>query len=127
MHVSHNCKQENEMYKKVGTSLAFFTLKNCRTVLKVSCTILFENQSLLRLIDVSGLLGYHRCIFRALHIFPQLAKRATGVVHVMLNGTRQHFVDKQIFPSFMDDRLGYMFLRKVIRNFSFIKLTGQSD
>lgn len=24
----------------------------------------------------------------------------------MLNGTRQHFVDKQIFPAFMDDRWG---------------------
>ena len=35
----------------------------------------------------------------------QLALRARGVVHVMLNGTRQHFVDRQIFPSFMDDRL----------------------
>ncbi|KAJ7334516.1 hypothetical protein OS493_014839 [Desmophyllum pertusum] len=33
----------------------------------------------------------------------KLAKRARGVVHVMLNGTRQHFVDRQIFPSFMDD------------------------
>jgi len=33
----------------------------------------------------------------------RLAKRARGVVHIMLNGTRQHFVDKQIFPSFMDD------------------------
>lgn len=33
----------------------------------------------------------------------KLAKRARGVVHVMLNGTRQHFLDKQIFPSFMDD------------------------
>ena len=36
--------------------------------------------------------------------FHQLAKRARGVVHVMLNGTRQHFMDRQIFPSFMDDR-----------------------
>ncbi|XP_074627697.1 ADP-ribosyl cyclase/cyclic ADP-ribose hydrolase-like isoform X2 [Acropora palmata] len=33
----------------------------------------------------------------------KLAQRARGVVHVMLNGTRQHFVDKQIFPAFMDD------------------------
>lgn len=33
----------------------------------------------------------------------KLAERARGVVHVMLNGTRQHFLDKQIFPTFMDD------------------------
>ncbi|XP_068730274.1 ADP-ribosyl cyclase/cyclic ADP-ribose hydrolase-like isoform X1 [Montipora capricornis] len=33
----------------------------------------------------------------------KLAQRARGVVHVMLNGTRQHLVDRQIFPAFMDD------------------------
>lgn len=33
----------------------------------------------------------------------KLARRARGIVHVMLNGTRQHLVDRQIFPSFMDD------------------------
>lgn len=43
----------------------------------------------------------------------QLAKRARGVVHVMLNGTRQHFMDRQIFPSFMDDRLGNVDCKKV--------------
>ena len=31
------------------------------------------------------------------------------MVHVMLNGTRQHFVDKQIFPTFMDDRFELLF------------------
>lgn len=39
----------------------------------------------------------------------QLAERARGVVHVMLNGTRQHFLDKQIFPTFMDDRFELLF------------------
>lgn len=33
----------------------------------------------------------------------KLARRARGIVHVMLNGTRQHLMDRQIFPSFMDD------------------------
>ncbi|KXJ23028.1 ADP-ribosyl cyclase/cyclic ADP-ribose hydrolase isoform X2 [Exaiptasia diaphana] len=33
----------------------------------------------------------------------KLAMRARGIVHVMLNGTRQHLVDRQIFPAFMDD------------------------
>ncbi|XP_032229502.2 ADP-ribosyl cyclase/cyclic ADP-ribose hydrolase [Nematostella vectensis] len=32
-----------------------------------------------------------------------LASRARGVVHILLNGTRQHFIDRQIFPAFMDD------------------------
>ncbi|XP_031567079.1 ADP-ribosyl cyclase/cyclic ADP-ribose hydrolase-like isoform X2 [Actinia tenebrosa] len=33
----------------------------------------------------------------------KLAKRARGVVYVMLNGTRQHLIDRQIFPAFMED------------------------
>lgn len=50
---------------------------------------------------------YNRSVIRHfLFCFTQLAQRARGVVHVMLNGTRQHFVDKQIFPAFMDDRWG---------------------
>ncbi|KAK3748636.1 hypothetical protein QZH41_004511 [Actinostola sp. cb2023] len=37
-------------------------------------------------------------------VVDKLALRARGIVHVMLNGTRQHLIDKQIFPAFMDDR-----------------------
>ena len=39
-----------------------------------------------------------------LHFRFQLAHRARGVVTVLVNGTRQHEVDKQIFPAFMLDR-----------------------
>lgn len=58
-------------------------------------------------------------------IFPQLAKRARGVVHVMLNGTRQHFLDKQIFPSFMDDRFERIFSRQSMLYISFLAVKGK--
>ena len=57
-------------------------------------------------------INLNRYYWRKYKIFSliyQLAERARGVVHVMLNGTRQHFVDKQIFPTFMDDRFELLF------------------
>jgi hypothetical protein len=34
----------------------------------------------------------------------QMAKRSEGIVYAVINGTRQHWKDKQIFSAYMMDR-----------------------